>query len=130
VQLDQVEPLGAQPLQRAPDLVPRLPVAALAGLGREEEISSVTIHPRSNPKLGIAVGGCRVDVVDAVLEQEVEHAIGGALVDLAECCAAEDHRRAAMAGPSEGAFLDHISLPVVKCATAPMPYKDRLGWGG
>jgi hypothetical protein len=48
-------------------------------------------------------------VIDAVLEQKVEHTIGCALVDLAECGATEDDRGAAMAGTSEGPFLDHLS---------------------
>ena len=115
VQLQKVDPVGAQPLERAGDLVLRAGVVAKARLGREKEVVPVAVHPGADPELGIAVGRGGVDVVDAVLEQEVEHPVGGALIDPAEGRGAEDHGRAHVSGAPEGPLLDRhlfFSLPV------------------
>ena len=48
------------------------------------------VHPRSDPEFGVAISGCRIDVVHAVLEQQVEHPVGGTLVDCLERRTAED----------------------------------------
>ena len=106
VQLEQVDPVGAQALERAGDLVAGAGVVAAARLGREEEVVPVAVHPGADPKLGIAVGGRRVDVVDAEREQLVEHPVGGALIDPAERRGAEDHGRAHVSGAPEGPSLD------------------------
>src|SRR5258708_36081788 len=49
---------------------------ALSCLGGEEELSPVLCHPRRDPKFGVAVGGCRVDVVDAELQQHRKDLVG------------------------------------------------------
>ena len=92
MELQKINAIGAQPLQRAPDLRLRALETPLVGLGRQEEGVTVPVHPRSDPEFGVAISGCRIDVVHAVLEQQVEHPIGGPLVDRLERRTAEDDR--------------------------------------
>ena len=107
VQLEQVDTVGLEQLERAPDLLACGPVLALAGLGREEEVRAVLAHPRPDPELGVAVARSRVDVVDAVLEQELERAVRLVLRGLAERGCAEQRPRADVPGRAEGELLDH-----------------------
>ena len=72
VQLDQVDAVDAEPLERAPDLLLRSRVLALAGLRREEELVAVAREPRCEAQLRVAVRRGGVDVVDAVLEEQLE----------------------------------------------------------
>ena len=55
VQLDQVDRVDPQPLQRPLQLGPGAVAGALAGLGGEEEPVAVLGHPRPDPQLGVAV---------------------------------------------------------------------------
>jgi hypothetical protein len=75
VQLDQVEVVDAEALQRALDLLLRAGVVPPSGLRREEEATRLSLQPRGYSQLRVAVGGGRVDVVDAVLEQELERSL-------------------------------------------------------
>ena len=123
VQLEKIDAIGAQALQRALDLGPGAGVIALAGLGREEEIVPVAVHPGADAQLGIAIGGGGVDMVDAKLEQQLEDAVGGRLIDPAERGAAEDHAGAEVSGAPEGPLLDrHGASPC-----QPVAGKTRLG---
>ena len=81
VQLDQVDRVDAQPVERAVDLLAGSGAVALAGLRREEEAVAVPREPGGEPQLGVAVGGGGVDVVDAMLEQRFERAVGFRLRD-------------------------------------------------
>ena len=128
VELQEVDPIGAQALERALDLGLGGRVVALAGLGREEEIVAVAIHPGPDAELGLAVGGCGVDVVDAELEQQVEHAVGGRLVDPAERRGAEDHAGAHMSGAPEGPSLDrHGGSPLLRPPFLPIATIEGRG---
>ena len=92
MELQKIDAIGAQPLERTPDLRLRALETPLVGLGRQEEGVTVPVHPRSDPEFGVAISGRRVDVVHAVFEQQVEHAVGGTLVDRRERRTAEDGR--------------------------------------
>jgi len=46
VQLDQIDLINAHTLERAPDLLARRRIGALAGLGGEEEVATVLAQPR------------------------------------------------------------------------------------
>ena len=72
VQLDQVDLIDAHALERAPDLLARRRVGALASLRGEEEVAAVLAHPRREAQLGVAVARGGVDVVDAVLQAAPE----------------------------------------------------------
>ena len=69
VQLDRVDPVDAEPVQRAADLLARAAVAPLPRLRREEERARVALQPGRDAQLGVAVARGDVDVVDPVLEQ-------------------------------------------------------------
>jgi hypothetical protein len=92
VKLQKVDVVGVEPLERAPDLCLGAFEAPLVGFGRQEEGVTVPVHPRSDPEFGVAISGRRIDVVHTVLEQQVEHPVGGILVDRLERRTAEDDR--------------------------------------
>ena len=81
VQLQQVDVVDAEAVERAADLLARARAVALAGLRGEEEPVAVLRQPRCEPQLRVAVRRGRVDVVDAVLEQQLERAVGLGLRD-------------------------------------------------
>ena len=110
VQLDQVDMVDAEPLERPVDVLARLVRGALAGLGREEEVPPVASHPRPDAKLGVAVPRRGVDVVDAVAEQELQRAIRLRLAGAGQGGRPEQRHRALMARPSERSSLDHRYL--------------------
>ncbi len=59
------------------------------------------------PKLGIAVGGRAVEVVDPELEEELEDPVGLLLAHGSEGGGSEDHAAAVVAGSAERNLLDH-----------------------
>ena len=92
-------------------------VGALAGLGGQEEL--VLAQPGGDAQLRVAVAGGDVDVVDAVLEQQLERAVGVGLGDVAERRGTEDHAAGLVSGRAEGGALDHArSLRRIPCAEA------------
>ncbi len=105
VQLDRVHVVDPEPLERAPDLLPRRGVRALARLGRDEE--RVLLEPRRDPQLRVAVARGDVDVVDAVLEEQLQRAVGVGLGDVAERRGTEDHAAGLVSGRAEGGAVDH-----------------------
>ena len=64
VQLDRVDPVDAEPVEGAADLLARAAVGALPGLRRDEERAGVAPQPRRDAQLGVAVARGDVDVVD------------------------------------------------------------------
>src|SRR4030095_10001265 len=69
--------------QRAPDRCVRLRASALASLGGQKELVAVSIHPRSEAKLRIAIAGGSVDVVDPVRTDQLHGLIRIVLADIA-----------------------------------------------
>ena len=65
VQLDEVDLVDAEPLERALQLAPGAVAVALAGLRRQEELVAVVGEERRQAQLRLAVRRGRVDVVDA-----------------------------------------------------------------
>ena len=76
VNLKEIDVIGLQPFERAVQRFTRALPGALLGLGREEEAIAMARHPRAEAFLGLAVTGRRVDVIDAVFQQHVQHGIG------------------------------------------------------
>jgi hypothetical protein len=107
--LDQVDVIDAHALERAVQLVARPRGRALPRLGRQEEPAAVGAQPRREAQLRVAVHRRRVDVVDAVLEQQLEHLVGARLLHAAERRGAEHDAGAPVAGPAEGDPLDHAA---------------------
>jgi hypothetical protein len=109
VQLDQVDVVDAEPLERAADALLRALVVPVARLRRDEEAAGLALQPRRDAQLGVAVRGRGVDVVDAVREKEVERALGVVLRDAAERSGAEDRTAALVAGAAERRGDDHAT---------------------
>ena len=131
VQLDEVELLDAQPLERAVQAVARPGVGAVAGLRRQEEAVAVARHPRADAQLGVAVRRRRVDVVDAVLEQHLEDLVGLLLPHGAERRGAEDHAGAAVAGaPERSVAILAVALRDRAAAYVIRAPEERYGPGG
>ena len=103
MQLPQVDVVDAEPVQRPVQVLTRAVGAPLAGLGGQEEPAGVRAQPRGHAplRLAVAVAGGDVDVVDVVLEQRLEGAVGGVLRDAGERGRAEDQSGAAVAGAPE-----------------------------
>ncbi len=79
VQLDEVDGVDAEAGQREFEAGARPVARAIFGLGCEEEPIPVRRHPWRDPKFGVAVGGRRVDVVDAEFEQHRKDLVGALL---------------------------------------------------
>src|SRR3954453_496905 len=94
-----------EPVERAPDLLARAGVRALPGLGGQEEL--VLLDPVGDAELRVPVAEGDIDVVDAVLEDHLERAIGVRLGDVAERRGTEDHAAGLVSGRTEGRALDH-----------------------
>src|ERR1700674_2097134 len=94
------------PLERALQILARLSRATLPGLGGEEKPIGITLQPRRNAYLRVAVARGYVNVVDVVLEEHVERAIGDILRDAAQCGGAEDQARALVACSAKGKKRD------------------------
>src|SRR5580704_7649674 len=80
---------------------------AHAGLGGEEEVLPVPGHPRPDTQLGVAVARGGVDVIDPVLEQQIQRAVGLILGGARERGRAEEGGGAEMPRASERSSLDH-----------------------
>lgn len=107
VELEEVYLVDLKAFEGGVDLVFGFLVGAEAGFGGEEEVLAVVGHPGGEAEFGLAVAGGGVDVVDAVLEEEVEGLVGFFLGDAAEGGCAEDDAGAVVAGAAEGYFGDH-----------------------
>ena len=107
VKLKQVHMIRLEPVQRPMEPLPGLLVRALAGLGRQEELIAVPLHPRADAQLRLAIAEGGVDVVDAVTQQQIERAIGIILGGVSHRVRAEDDTAAKVAGAAEGRLGDH-----------------------
>jgi hypothetical protein len=68
VELDQVDVVHAETIERAADLLARAFVTTVFGLRCNEEVVAMVLEPRSYARLGIAVGRGDVKVVHATSE--------------------------------------------------------------
>src|SRR6185436_6703434 len=96
-----------EPIERAADLLARGGVRALPGLRGEEELV-VALEPVGDAEFRIPIAEGDVDVVDAVLEDHLERAIGVRLGDVAERRGTEDHAAGLMSGRAERGAGDHV----------------------
>ena len=110
VHLDQVDRVDAHALERAVQLLARVRLGALVGLGGEEEVAPVRAEPRREPQLRLAVARRRVDVVHPVAQEQLEHAVGALLLHAAQGGRAEQDPGALVARAAEGDLLDHRAL--------------------
>ena len=118
VQLQQVDVIDAEAFERAVNLLASAGSVALPGLRGDEEPVAVLLQPRREPQLGAAVRGSGIDVVDAVLEQQLKRLVGLGLGDRAERRGAEERARAVVAGAPERRFRDHtLRLTCAACRT-------------
>ncbi len=103
VQLQQVDPVGLQPLQRGVDLPPRRLAVALTGLRGQEDPVADPRDPRAEPQLGVAVARGDVEVVDAGVQRLLDRPVGDVLGHVTERRRAVDEHRALVAETSEPA---------------------------
>jgi hypothetical protein len=121
VELDEVDVVDAQPLERAVDVLARLARRPRARLGGEKEVGAVARHPGADPQLRVAVARGGVEMIDAVPQQDLQGSIGLALAGARERGAAEQRHRARVAGAPEHPPLDHdITQPPLTWTTCPV----------
>ncbi len=77
VQLEQVDVVGLQPLQRAVDRRPGALAVAVARLRRQEDVVADPRDPRAQPQLGVAVARGDVEVVDPGVQRLLDRGVGG-----------------------------------------------------
>src|SRR5207249_6652438 len=107
MELDEIDVIDAQTLERAMDVLTALLRGARAGLRRQEEVLPVTRHPGADAELGIAVARRRVDVVHAVAQEHLEGTVRIGLTRAREGGGAEERDAAEMTGATEWTPLDH-----------------------
>ena len=71
MQLEEIDPVDAETIERAADLLTGAGVVALPGLGGEEEVPWLPSQPGRDPELRVTVAGGCVDVIHAVLAQRL-----------------------------------------------------------
>jgi hypothetical protein len=108
VELDQIDVVDAQPLQRAFQARPRGVPRAVARLGGDEELVRMRGQPGCEPQLGVAVRRGDVEVVHAGVAKDREQLVGPLLPHGAQCRGAEDDPAALVPGAPEGGALDHV----------------------
>ena len=108
VELEQVDVIDAEPVERAANLLARACAVSLPGLRRDEEPVAVLVQPWRESQLRVAVPRSGVDVIHVVLEQQLERGIGLGLAERSERCSTEDRACALVAGAPERRFRDHL----------------------
>src|SRR6267143_3212593 len=100
--------VDAQSVDGTIDLFARPLLVALVAFGRQEESSGFALQPGRDAKLGVAVTGRRVDMIDAVAKQDLECLVSHFLRHAAQRRRAKDDPRALVPGASELSFRDHV----------------------
>src|SRR5262249_38326910 len=106
------------------DLVTRVLVKALAGLGSEEEILAVLGHPWANTQFSVPIAGRDVDMIDAVFEEDVEHTVRLGLRGTAERRRAKECDCTHMSGASKRSFLNHDTFLSCACEGHKFSYRQ------
>ena len=107
VHLDQIELIDAQPIQRSMQTVASALICAIAGLGGEKELLSMLAHPRTDSQFRFAVRRRRIEMIDAVFEQHLEHAVRLVLLHPTERGRSKNNPRTLMPGFPKRTRLDH-----------------------
>ena len=110
VELDQVDPIHLEALERSPDAVVRPGRGPVAGLRRQEDPTPDPSHPSSEVHFRVAVGRGGVEVVDARVDRELDRAIGDLVGDVDERRAAVDEHRGHVPESSQWSCL-HLAPP-------------------
>jgi hypothetical protein len=75
MELPEVDVIHAKAVERAMQFLTRAFLIAPVALCREKEPPRLSFQPRSDPALGISVGGRGVDVIDAVPKQHFKRLV-------------------------------------------------------
>lgn len=121
VQLQQVDVIDAQALERAVEPLFRALVVACVRFGGDEERARVSREPWCDPQLGVAVRGGGVDVIHTVLEKQLQRSLCVRVGYVAERRRTEDGSGALVAGAAEWRLRDQR-------ASLPLPASRPSGW--
>src|SRR5919106_4673446 len=125
VELDEVDVLDLQPLERTTDRVVRPRHGTVAGLGRQEDLTADPRHPDAESHLGLAVRRRGVEVVDAGVERLADRGVGDLLRDVADRRPAEDENAAQVTDTPEPSPFHELSLLNRPNAIDPLPAADH-----
>src|SRR5271168_298506 len=119
VHLDQIDLIDPQPLERAMETIARALVGAVAGFGGEKKPLAMLAHPWADAQFRLAVRRGGVEMIDAVFEEHLEHAVGFVLLHPAERCGSEKNPSTLMPRFPEWTCFDHdITSPYFLCASS------------
>jgi hypothetical protein len=90
VELDRVDAVDPEAIERSADLLPRGAVGPLARLRGHEERCGIAPQPGRDSQFSVAVARGDVDVIDAVFEQHLKRTVRVALGHLAKRRGAKD----------------------------------------
>ena len=108
VELDEIDPVDSETLERSMDLVLGPRVVAFSRLRCQEEGVRALLQPGCDAKLGIPVGRCRVDVVDSMLQHKLQRPLCLGMGCFAERCCTEERPGALVSGAPELRPGDHL----------------------
>src|SRR5258708_40128338 len=94
------------------NLVTRFLVGSFAGFCRQEELGAMLGHPRTNTQFRFAVTGRRVDMVDAILKQQIKRIVGFFLRHVTECCCTKYNACTEMTCSAKCKCWNHTSSPI------------------
>src|SRR5580704_1930177 len=106
VHLDQIYLIDAQALQRTMKTVASALIRAIAGFSGEKKSLAMLVHPRTDSQFRFAVRRRRIDMIDAIFEQHLEHAVRLVLLHPTESGGSENNASTLMPGFSKRTRLD------------------------
>lgn len=109
--LSEVDVIHPHLVERTPQVVLGSLVQAAAGLGDQENTTSMPVHPRPDALFGLALHERRVEMVHAVDQRQVENAVGLRLCRLTQGVRPEYLPSASMSGAPQSLLRGHSTLP-------------------
>ena len=82
MKLKQINTVDLQPIQGSLKLFLRILIGSFIGFRGQEKMIAMLLHPGAYAQFGLAVFGCRINMVDAVFPQDIQRPISFRLTDL------------------------------------------------
>ncbi len=124
--LPQVDMIRSQQIEGTMEMLLCFLVGPLFGFGGQEKVVAVALYPGAEQLLGGAIAVGSVDMVDAILKQQLHRTVGFGLGNAAERGRAKDCTRTLMPGATKRPFLNHGALLTCDNVNMPQPNAATL----